>query len=84
MDVLKGEVVWNEFMRVCIKLDVTKPLVRGKRIKIGSSESTWVKFIYEKLPDYCYYCGLLSHGHWECEEWIALKEKDEKEKMPYS
>lgn len=74
---MKDEVVWNEFMRVRVRLDVTKPLVRGKRIKIESFEWVWVRFGYEKLPDYCYYCGLFGHGHQECEEWNEIKEKNE-------
>lgn len=60
-----------------------KPLVRGKKIKIGISESIWIKFAYERLPDYYYYYGLLGHGYWECEKWISLKEKDDSEEMSH-
>lgn len=50
----EGEMAWGEFMRVRIKIDVTKPLLRGKMLNLGSNGPVWVCFSYERLPDFCF------------------------------
>ena len=45
-----------------VQIDATKKLIRGKRITIEGSESRWVQFKYERLPNFCYHCGLLNHA----------------------
>ena len=45
-----------------IRIDVTKQLMRGKRVTIEGGESRWVNFKYEWLPNFCYNCGMLSHA----------------------
>lgn len=52
---------WGEYLRVRINLDITKPLVRGRVLKL-SNETTWVAFQYERLPKYCFHCGDIWHG----------------------
>lgn len=50
---------------VRVKLDVTKNLTRFVSFtKYGETKFYQVKF--EKLPIYCYMCGLLGHWHEEC------------------
>lgn len=56
VDLEKGEMAWGEYMRVCVCIDVTKPLLRGKKINIGSAEPIWVRFSYKSLPNFCYCC----------------------------
>jgi hypothetical protein len=60
-----GEVEWGEFLRVRIIIDLTKPLDRGRKINIRN-KSTWVKFKYEKLPNFCYHCGVVRHSRRGC------------------
>ena len=55
-------------MRVRIKINVTKNLVRGKKIRFNDDNHRWVFFKYERLPNFCYICGKLSHGEKECKE----------------
>ena len=50
-----------------IRIDVTKRLMRGKRVSIEGRESQWVNFKYKRLPNFCYSCGLLSHGLKDCQ-----------------
>lgn len=40
--------------------------MRGKQVTIEGGESRWINFRYERLPNFCYSCGLLSHGIKEC------------------
>jgi hypothetical protein len=52
---------WGEFLRARIKLDITKPLLRGRRMKLGGN-SIWARFQYEQLPYFCFECGVIKHG----------------------
>lgn len=56
-------------MRVRINNDITKPLLGGKMINIGSINPVWVQFSYERLLNFCYCCGHLGYGHMECDLW---------------
>lgn len=40
--------------------------MRGKQVTIEGGESRWINFRHERLPNFCYSCGLLSHGIKEC------------------
>lgn len=66
VDVDHGEVVWGEFMQVWISIDISKPLLQRKKLNLGLSEPVWVQFTYERLPNFCYYCGRLRHTNKEC------------------
>ena len=57
--------VWGEFLRARIKLDLTKPLLQGMRLKI-QGKSIWVRFQYEQLPRFCFECGVIKHGKRGC------------------
>jgi hypothetical protein len=54
--------------RIKVRLDITQPLCRGRRVKLGKDNSGWVSFKYERLPNFCYQCGLLTHGDKDCPE----------------
>lgn len=43
----------------------------------------WVRLSYEKLHDFYYCCGIIGHGHRECEKWLGDKEKFEVLGLPY-
>jgi hypothetical protein len=68
---LVEDVAWGEFLRVRILLDLSKPLSRGRMLKIKSN-SVWVAFQYEKLPNFCYHCGLLRHGYKGCLKKVVV------------
>lgn len=42
-----GEVEWREYMRIIVQLDVTKPILRKKRLNISLLEPTWLSFSYD-------------------------------------
>jgi hypothetical protein len=56
---------WGEFLRVKIRLDLTKPLPRGRKINIQGN-SIWIRFQYERLPRFCFHCGVIIHGKDGC------------------
>lgn len=55
----------GQFIRVLVKLDVNKKLTHFVIFtKAGKTEFYQVK--YEKLPTFCYFCGMMGHWHEEC------------------
>lgn len=66
----------GRFLRIKVKLDIRKPLMRGVTISVGEQvRKIWCPLSYEFLPNFCYMCGCLSHNGKACS--IKLK-KDEK------
>uniref|UniRef100_A0A803MNY5 Zinc knuckle CX2CX4HX4C domain-containing protein n=1 Tax=Chenopodium quinoa TaxID=63459 RepID=A0A803MNY5_CHEQI len=57
---------WSEFLRIKIMVDVRKPLRKGVFIATGESRSKWIGIKYERLADFCFYCGRLAHTDKEC------------------
>ena len=68
VDVAESGVQWGRYLRVKVKVDVSKKLVRGKKIAFEGREQRWIAFKYERLPNFCYRCGLLNHGLRDCTE----------------
>ena len=62
----KSGLAWGTFLRIRVDVNITKPLMRGKMIQIEGMEKGWVYFKYERLPIYCYQCGILGHQEREC------------------
>lgn len=56
----------TNFLRVRVWLDVSKPLKRGFFLRRPNEEDIWVHFKFERLSDFCYGCGLVSHTVNEC------------------
>lgn len=63
-------------IRLKITLDLKKPIRRGTKARVGTADPCWIPVTYERLPTFCYYCGMLGHNHKDCEK---LQEKEEKE-----
>ncbi|XP_050207689.1 uncharacterized protein LOC126657103 [Mercurialis annua] len=58
---------WGRYGRVRVMLDVSKPIIRGTKIANSLGELSWVSFKYERIHNYCYWCGMLDHLVAECE-----------------
>ena len=55
-----------KFMRVQVDLPITRPLRRGGNIVNPDGEKFWVSFKYERLPTFCFRCGILGHDERQC------------------
>nr|XP_023898835.1 uncharacterized protein LOC112010714 [Quercus suber] len=56
------EMVGGTFLCVRVEVDISKPLSRGRKVGITEDSEIWVAFKYEKLPNICYWCGMVSHA----------------------
>nr|GLL37714.1 uncharacterized protein LOC109159904 [Ipomoea trifida] len=56
------------FFRVRIELEVAKPLKKGMRVKKDDGEWAKVDFKYERLPTFCFICGILGNGDRFCQK----------------
>lgn len=63
----------SSFIRVRVKINISLPLFRGSVITLESGEKSWVSFKYERLPNFCLWCGKLVHGDRDCPLWIKSK-----------
>mgnify|MGYP003759185733 CR=1 FL=1 len=52
------EILGANFMRVRVIVDVSRPLCRGRKISWDKENEGWAAFMYERLPNICYWCGL--------------------------
>ena len=55
-----------KFLRIRVDLPIEKPLRRGGNVVNKSGEKFWITFRYERLPTFCYLCGLLGHDDKHC------------------
>ena len=57
------------FMRLRVAVDTSKPMCRGRKITMENGKEGWVSFKYERLPNICYWCGMLTHSDRDCLLW---------------
>ena len=57
-------------LRVLVDLDVRKRLIQGFNISVNGNEVK-IEFKYERLPNFCYWCGFLNHVANDCEQAYA-------------
>lgn len=62
---------WREFMRIRVRLDVRKPLKRRKKIVKRNGMKVMVSCKYERLGDFCFTCGMLTHTDRYCSKFLA-------------
>jgi hypothetical protein len=73
---------WGGFMRLRVEIKVNEPLMRAVTIysrRLQTTESYAVQ--YERLPFYCFSCGLLGHSYLVCEN---PAERDAYGDLPYT
>lgn len=71
----EGAVMVNNFLRVKVRLDIRKPLMRGVTDQVGKDgREKWCPLIYEHLPDFCYTCGVIGHTEKICDKKLTKGE----------
>ena len=68
-----GEMLGANFMGVRVIVDASKPLCRGRKISWDAENEGWVAFMYERLPNICYWCGSASYDDKDCSLWLRSK-----------
>ncbi|KAL5794688.1 hypothetical protein ACOSP7_003282 [Xanthoceras sorbifolium] len=59
--------LWGKFLRIKVRIDITKPLKRGIRLRLANFDTMITALNkYERLPDFCYGCGFIGHSFREC------------------
>lgn len=74
------------YLCIRVSLDITKPLCRGRMVRVGGPSVVWVEFKYERLLIFCYWCRKVDHDERDCMMWIRSKEAikaDEKQYGPW-
>ena len=64
------------FMRVKVAIPIAKPIQRGAFLAGSDGKSHRVTFKYERLPLFCYFCGLLGHDLKHCAPYFAATKND--------
>ena len=76
----------GKYIRVRVTLDIRQPLSRGRFVDMGSSEPLWISVQYERMPIFCYWCGLLNHDEKDCKAWLdsnGTLNKDDQQYGPW-
>lgn len=67
---------WREYMRIKVKIDVRKPLKRRKKITRRNGAEVLVTCKYERLGDFCFTCGIISHTERYCRQFLNRDKED--------
>ncbi|XP_042952219.1 uncharacterized protein LOC122289299 [Carya illinoinensis] len=65
---------WGKCMRMRVEVDISKALQRGIFLTF-EGKKTWVFFKYERLPNFCFKCGVIKHDQKGCNEASTSKDK---------
>lgn len=57
-DLKNYSVIWKEYMRIWVRMDIPKPIRRKIQIKKLKGEWIWIDFKYEKISMFCYFLEL--------------------------
>jgi hypothetical protein len=69
------------FLRARVAIEIGKPLRRGVMLRMSKSEDPkWFAIQYEKLPFYCFGCGVIGHSEIECPRPVP---RNAEGKVPY-
>ena len=73
----------GEFLRVRIKIDISRPLPRCCKLWNEGKLVGWVGLRFKRLPNFCYWCGRVGHGERDCELWLSSMGRLRREDQQY-
>ncbi|KAK9993776.1 hypothetical protein SO802_023479 [Lithocarpus litseifolius] len=69
-----SEMNGGTFIRVRVSLNILEPICCSRRISFRHNFDDWVSFMYERLPNICYCCGMFTYDDKECATWLRSKD----------
>jgi len=63
----------GNYLRVHIRMDISKPHSRVRKIWSDGRVIGWVALKYERLPNFCYWCGRVTYDERDCDLWLRSK-----------
>ena len=73
----------REFLRIRVAMNITKPLPRCCKLRSEGKHIGWALLKFERLPNFCYWCGRVDHVEKDCETWLKNREKYGKEDQQF-
>ena len=55
-----------KYLRIKVDLPIDKPLCRGGNVVGIEGDKYWVQYKYERLPIFCFICGMMGHDDKHC------------------
>ncbi|RYR13556.1 hypothetical protein Ahy_B04g070486 [Arachis hypogaea] len=65
----------TRFLKATVTVNIHKPLLKGENLGSKEDGLIWVDFRYERLPNFCYYCGVIGHEENNCASAVEDQEK---------
>uniref|UniRef100_A0A803QE37 Zinc knuckle CX2CX4HX4C domain-containing protein n=1 Tax=Cannabis sativa TaxID=3483 RepID=A0A803QE37_CANSA len=75
-------VLRSNYMRFRVSLDLTKPLLAGVGLDDAGGEKVWSYFKYERLPLFCYKCGVIGYSDDLCSARKRMMSLDDGRSVP--
>lgn len=51
---------WGPYLKVKVWMNISNPILKGKLINFAGTQK-WLTFRYERLPNFCFKCGVIKH-----------------------
>ncbi|XP_073121703.1 uncharacterized protein At4g02000-like [Henckelia pumila] len=75
--------IWRDYKRIRVSMDIRLPIKRRMKLKKIGEEWSWINFKYEKIPTFCFFCGVIGHFDKFCEKLFDYLDKSGKNSMVY-
>ncbi|XP_024036844.1 uncharacterized protein LOC112096879 [Citrus clementina] len=67
---------FGEFARIRIFINITQPLKKILFLKQEGETDIPMPLVYERLPDFCFCCGIIGHQFKECAQYQGQPKED--------
>lgn len=74
---------YQAFIRMLVQINIFEPFIPRTFLWIGDGSRKWIQFNYERLPVYCYLCGLVGHLESKCPVRFSENFIDPGKDFPY-
>ncbi|KAF5193654.1 zinc ion binding / nucleic acid binding protein [Thalictrum thalictroides] len=69
VDSVGGKDKSGSFARIHVLFHIKRPLIKAAAVKIGD-KMIRIRFKYERLPLFCYFCGVIGHNFKICPDYL--------------